>query len=180
MKKHTASKYGRLLAALLAILIIATLTALPLLAMDMGGRYGQHSMERRRLGPDPRTGTDVPPIGEGIESAADNVTDGIESAVEDIMPPYDSESDSALEDGTNIPDENISGALKDDDRDGISNAQDTDDDNDGILDSVDPDVNGDGTRDNSKNVGIIGIVIAVIIVIAIIVLIIAVMPKKKN
>ena len=115
-------------------------------------------------------GTDGTNGTDGIMDGSESTTDSDEGLMGDEVP----------EDGTNIPDDDIGGAVEDSDKDGISDPTDKDDDNDGILDSADPDADGDGTEDDSKTAGIIGIVIAVIIVIAIIVLVIAVMPKKKK
>lgn len=112
--------------------------------------------------------SDVPPIGEGIESGADNIMDGIEdgangiidgieSGADDIMDGADSIID-GMESGmdpdsdgdmfeTNIPDDDIGGATADDDSDGISNPTDSDDDNDGTPDKVDTDADTDGMPD---------------------------------
>ena len=142
-------------------------------------------------------------VTDGMESAVDDLTDipnGTGNATEDangadgtndnhgIMDGSESTSDSdeglmgdeVPEDGTNIPDDDIGGAIEDSDKDGTTDPTDKDDDNDGVLDSADPDADGDGMEDDSKTAGIVGIIIAVIIVIAIIVLVIAVMPKKKK
>ena len=179
-----------MLAIALVILVVAITTVLPTLALDLGGM-------RRGVRMNGRTGetTDAPPIGEGIESAVDNVTDGIDSIIDGVTDiPNSTESDSqattetdggmmgdeSLEDGTNIPDSDIGGAVEDNDSDGISDPVDSDDDNDGVLDPVDTDANGDGQADSTKTAGIIGIVVAVIIVLAIIILVIAVMPRGRN
>ena len=186
----------RLLALTLAVLIVAAVSVMPAFAFGgMRGRMGARTGET----------TDAPPIGEGIESAVDDITDGVDSALGDITDiPNGTDSvtddtandntdnvtdttndeglmgDETPEDGTNIPDTDIGGAVEDNDGDGVSDPTDSDDDNDGVLDPADTDADGDGTPDDTKTGGIIGIVIAVIIVIAIIVLVIAVMPRGKN
>lgn len=198
-KRKTATR--RAFAAILAALLIAAVSVLPALALDIGGMNGMRHGARRGA----RTGetTDAPPIGEGIESAIDDVTGGIESAVDDVTDrvddmtdgtdgtdgPADDTADStdeglmgdeSLEDGTNIPDSDIGGAVEDNDGDGISDPTDSDDDNDGVLDSVDTDANGDGKDDGTMTAGIIGIVVAVIVVIAVVILVIAVMPRGRK
>ncbi len=182
MKKQKKYTRTRILAATLAVWLVVLITAVPAVALDIGGMNGG------------RTGGTV---GEGIESAVDDVTDGIDSVVDDITDipngtgttdsgMNDTESgegilgDESLEDGTNIPDSDIGGAVEDNDSDGISDPVDSDDDNDGVLDSADTDANGDGQDDGTKTGGIIGIIVAIIIVIAIVILVIAVMPRGKN
>lgn len=117
---------------------------------------------------------DVPPIGEGLESSADNIMDGIESGANDIMDGIESGADNVADgaesildgmesdmngtdgmtDGengfeTNIPDSDIGGALEDDDSDGISDPTDPDDDNDGTPDVADTDADNDGISDDA-------------------------------
>lgn len=81
---------------------------------------------------------------------------------------------------TNVPDDDIGGAVGDNDHDNVPDAVDSDDDNDGIKDPLDSDANGDGVDDEEKTTGIVGIVIAVVAVIAVIAVVIAVMPKKNK
>lgn len=81
---------------------------------------------------------------------------------------------------TNIPDDNIGGAVNDTDSDGQSNPVDKDDDGDGITDSADSDSNGNQVNDADERTGIWGVIVAIIIVVAIIAAIISMMPKKKN
>ncbi|MBR4873037.1 MAG: hypothetical protein IKV00_04295 [Clostridia bacterium] len=88
--------------------------------------------------------------------------------------------DEEPDNGTNIPDEDIGGAVEDNDHDGVSDPTDPDDDNDGLRDPVDNDADGDGVTDADETVGVIGIVIAVLVVIAIITLVIAVMPRARK
>lgn len=193
MKNQKRTAGSRLLAIALVILVVSITTVLPTLALDIGGMNGMRHGARMNG----RTGatTDAPPIGEGIESAVDNVTDGIDSVIDRVTEsPNGSETngaattetdggmmgDESLENGTNIPDSDIGGAVDDNDNDGVSDPTDSDDDNDGVLDSADTDANGDGQADNTKTAGIIGIVVAVIIVLAIIILVIAVMPRGRN
>lgn len=201
MKKQKKLARARVVALTLAVLIVTAITVLP--AFAFGNSRGNNNM-RGRIGG--RTGetTDTSSIGEGIESAVDDVTGGIESAVDDLTDipngtatTHDGTGnvtddmtgdttdgglmgDETPQDGTNIPDTDIGGAVEDNDHDGISDPVDSDDDNDGILDPADTDADGDGRADDSKTAGIIGIVVAVIIVIAIIVLVIAVMPRGRN
>lgn len=105
----------------------------------------------------------------------DGTNDGMNDDAADGIP-----RDESLEDGTNIPDEDIGGAVADNDTDGISDAKDPDDDNDGIADQADTDRDGDGMVDKDETTGVIGIVIAVLVVIAIIILVIAVIPRAKR
>lgn len=88
--------------------------------------------------------------------------------------------DEVPEDGTNIPDTDIGGAVEDNDHDGVSDPTDPDDDNDGVRDPVDTDADGDGVEDSDETTGVIGIVIAVIVVIAIIILVVAVIPRARK
>lgn len=105
----------------------------------------------------------------------DGTNDGMNDDAADGIP-----RDESLEDGTNIPDEHIGGAVADNDTDGIPDAKDPDDDNDGIADQADTDRDGDGMVDKDETTGVIGIVIAVLVVIAIIILVIAVIPRAKR
>ena len=190
MKHKKSLTASRVLAVLAAILITLTVTVLPTLALD--GHMGmRHGMKNGRMG----EATDPPPIGQGIENAVDDVTDGIDDIIDGVTEiPRGTESDTvsdtetegsllgdeSLVDGTNIPDTDIGGAVADNDGDGLSDPADSDDDNDGVLDPVDTDANGDGTADDSRTAGLIGIAVAVIIVIAIVILILAVMPRGRN
>ncbi len=193
MKKQGKPQWHRLLSFAAALVLVVTVVALPALAMGMSrsedGVGGRHRGFMNRA---------ADSVESGVESIADGITD-IPNAIDDsIVLPNETESDEdvtdtapvtedggligdeSLEDGTNIPDTDIGGAIKDDDGDGISNPTDSDDDNDGLSDAADSDADGNGRADADESTGIIGIVIAVIVVIAIIVLVIAVMPRAKK
>ena len=149
--------------------------------------------------------SDVPPIGEGLESGAEGIIGGIESEADNIMDGAESifdgngmgNTDGITDDGgifeTNIPDSNIGGAFEDHDSDGISDPTDPDDDNDGtpdkvdtdadndgIRDDADPDPDGDGVNESKMSGKVVGIVIAVLVIGAIAILAYALMPKKKH
>ena len=152
--------------------------------------------------------SDVPPIGEGLESSAEDIVDGIGDGAETAFDGAESFFDgveSDLESGvdemtdmmdgleTNIPDSDIGGAVEDDDKDGLSNPTDSDDDNDGTPDAVDtdadndgvadrndPDPDGDGKDGSAKSAKTIGVIIAVLAVGAIAILAFALMPKRER
>lgn len=141
---------------------------------------------------------DAPPIGEGIESGANgvvdklesganDVADGVESGANDIVGGVESgidkiESDMGMDMETNIPDTNIGGAVKDEDKDGVPDSSDPDDDGDGTPDVLETTDKTDATDTNgmNKKSTVIGIVIAGLVVAALVALIFAVMPKKKD
>ena len=152
--------------------------------------------------------SDVPPIGEGLESSAEDIVDGIGDGAETVVDGAESFFDgveSDLESGldevtdmmdgmeTNIPDSDIGGAVEDDDKDGLSNPTDSDDDNDGtpdgvdtdsdndgVADSSDADPDGDGKEGSSKTAKTVGIVIAILAVGAIAILAFVLMPKREK
>lgn len=196
MNKQRKNAWHRIAALAMISVLLLTIFAMPALAMGRSGHKNAMG-QRTRRGFFGRTADDIE---NGAESILDGVTD-IPNAIESAIDPADSNTESgtnatdpeaetapdtemaddeSLENGTNIPDEDIGGAVADNDNDGLSDAKDPDDDNDGVRDPVDTDADGDGMSDDSETTGIIGIVIAVAIVIAIIVLVLAVIPRAKK
>lgn len=184
MKKQRNVASRRLLAVLAATILVLATAALPALAMGMGGSGnsvgGQHKGFLGRTAESVESGAesivdDLVDIPNGTDTNTDTTTDtdGITDG-EGLL------GDETPEDGTNIPDTDIGGAVEDDDHDGLSDPVDSDDDNDGVPDSTDTDADGDGVKDDDETTGVIGIVIAVIVVIAIIVLVIAVIPRSRR
>lgn len=141
---------------------------------------------------------DAPPIGEGVESGANDIIGGIESGANDIIDGVESgandiidgvesgidkiESDMGMDMETNIPDTNIGGAVKDEDKDGVPDSSDSDDDGDGTPDILETTETTDVTDMNgmNKKSTVIGIVIAGLVVAALVALIFALIPKKKK
>ena len=200
MKMKSNARHTRLLALLTALVLVAAVAALPAFAMGKGA-HKRHMGERRGF-----IGRTIDDMESGLGDVADDLADipnGVDSNVPEgennangeatIPNQYTTDGtdmtndmnggilgDESLEDGTNIPDEHIGGAVADNDTDGIPDAKDPDDDNDGIADQADTDRDGDGMVDKDETTGVIGIVIAVLVVIAIIILVIAVIPRAKR
>ena len=157
MKKHKNIKAARVALLLCLAVLVASAAATSCFAASL-------NILRFRRNADT---SDVPPIGEGLESGAENIIDGIGNGAETVFDGAESFFDgveSDMESGvdemtdtadmmdgfeTNIPDSDIGGALQDDDGDGISNPTDSDDDNDGTPDAVDTDADNDGVADRN-------------------------------
>lgn len=202
MKKQRKVTGARWLAVLVATVLVLAIASLPAFAMGVGGSGNNvGGQDKGFLG---RTADSVESGLEGVESGAESIVDDIVDIPNgtDQNDTTDGTTDGTMdgttdgnggmndgegllgdevpEDGTNIPDTDIGGAVEDNDHDGIADGTDPDDDNDGVRDPVDTDADGDGVTDDNETTGMIGIVIAVIIVIAIIVLVIAVIPKARK
>ena len=189
MRKQRKVAFFRLLAVIAATVLVLATAALPTLAMGFGGSGNSVGGQNKSF-----IGRTADSIESGAESIADDLADlpngmgsDTGSVTDDNNGPADTNMDNegllgdeAPEDGTNIPDTDIGGAVEDDDSDGLSDPVDSDDDGDGVPDVADTDADGDGVKDDDETTGVIGIVIAVIIVIAIIVLVIAVIPRSRR
>lgn len=192
MKKQRKVASLRLLAVLAATILILATAALPALAMGSGKSGnrmgGQHKGFLGRTAESVESGAesivdDLVNIPNGTDTnngTETDTNDGTNTETDGMTGNDGLIGDETPEDGTNIPDTDIGGAIADNDNDGLSNPADSDDDNDGVPDSADTDADGDGVKDDDETTGVIGIVIAVIVVIAIIVLVIAVIPRSRR
>ena len=188
MKKQRKVALLRLFAVVAATVLLLATATLPSFAMGIGNGNRMGGRNRSFIG---RTADsiesgaesivdDLTDIPNGTDTDTNGIADGNNGTTDTDMSGDGILGDEMPEDGTNIPDTDIGGAVEDDDKDGISDPVDSDDDGDGIPDKADTDADGDGVKDDDETTGVIGIVIAVIIVIAIIVLVIAVIPRSRR